>query len=167
MGKKILQTNKKLDPQVQAWGCYFRSLQGIAEDSLGFHLSPKEINSLYEKGQRDADTWAGFVKPMKANCWVSYPDAIVKQAFELMGTTHSAVQIGANKGGGPGSPMTFWDWVYDTGNFSYHYQVRWYQIAGKNWRHAILCDETGRTLFNPDPSLPLVGEPTIELWRVK
>jgi len=163
----IYQTDKRLNSQIQSWGCYFRSLQGIAEFVSKKTLTAIQINGLYFRGwQEEEKQWNGEMQaPMESNCYVNYPHKIISQAFTELGLDFQCTQIGANKKNRGKSP-TFWDSVVSSLDFSYDYQIQWYK-EGLSFSHAVLADRHGRVIFNPDPMLELKGVPEVELWRIR
>ncbi len=64
----ILQTDKRLVPQINEYGCYFMSILFLVNKHTGLQLSPRKINGLYHE-----IIDRGF---MDKNCYINNPQAI-------------------------------------------------------------------------------------------
>jgi hypothetical protein len=66
----ILQTDKRLNEQINKYGCYFMSILFLANKYIGLQLSTTSIISVYNQSVK--------LGIMESNCFINDPDNIFK-----------------------------------------------------------------------------------------
>jgi len=153
----ILQTDKRLLTPIQAGGCHFRSLQGIAEMKAGGWLTTEQINKAYY------DLVAAGA--MDHECVVKDPDAIANLAFlDLSRPELRARQVGQVWGRVALWAEEFWTILRGFTEKGF--------LEGKDPEkgeglHFRLGDRNAALIFDPFPGTPIHAELSAIIYRVR
>uniref|UniRef100_A0A6M3LM49 Uncharacterized protein n=2 Tax=viral metagenome TaxID=1070528 RepID=A0A6M3LM49_9ZZZZ len=93
---KFLQTDKRFNSLVNAYGCHFMSMLDMAERLSGLTLTLTQVQFLYDDAVES--------EFMDAECTLSKPHMVVNLAFDSLGIDQHCNQIGAIHNG----MVTFW-----------------------------------------------------------
>lgn len=96
----IFQNDRRLNRQINLYGCRFRCLQAIAEFSLGKALTVEQIEMGYQEAIKNKNV-------MKPNCACGKDEhEIINYAFKMLNSGLEGKQIGGIDSKGN---LTFWD----------------------------------------------------------
>lgn len=136
----IKQTDFRLTPEFNKWGCNVRSVIRLVEDWEGEEFSAQDIRDITQDAIMDEYVTAD----MKVKSYVG----LSRVAFRKLGNRTSFVMdVGTQR---PTSSPTFYGFVEKSGDLSYHYTIgRWKTYNGND--HYVLQSEGGTLLFDPYP----------------
>lgn len=152
----IRQTDYRLHRMVNIYGCYFRSLLGIAESWAGKRLTPDQINELYEMGIEGSNAL------MTERCSMGHGAGgeTCDMTFKMLDRPElRAWQMGSRI---KGEKAVF----FDKKKHPIHRTILWGNSTQAGWRHYRLGDEHGREIFDPDPTTEIEEEVTELLYMI-
>lgn len=142
----IKQTDPTLPLMINKYGCYLRSLQAIAEITVGKALDAPQIINLYYSLQQKKSSLGDGKPVLDIECYINDPNTIIKATFHELGVERSCYQIGlANVVNGKMDTPTFWSWVK---NPKYNFIIHQVVTALGNF-HFVLGDSLGNIIFDP------------------
>jgi len=131
--QKIKQNDPQLHPKIRAYGCFFRSLAGIAETHLQKYLTVNQINYLYDECSQNPSI-------MNENCWMGENSAkVIEYAAQELG--HSIIAI--RRGIYEKNVFTFWDSEFE------NYTDTVIKYKTKSGSHFCQADKQMREIFDP------------------
>jgi len=151
----IKQTDPRLPVLINKYGCYFRSLQAIAEITVGKQLDYTKIISLYYALQQKKSSLGDGKMIIDNECYVNDPNSVIRAAFQELGADRKCYQIGLVNivPALPCVPL-FWSWVKDV---RYDFIINQVVTVHGN-AHFVLGDSKGNTIFDPyDPPVTVTA----------
>lgn len=152
----IYQNDRRLKQVIRTFGCNFRSLQAIAEITLGQYLGAEQINDLHTMAMQNPDVLGEDCYCKAGLC------EIANSAFRLLGSKKRVIQCGSIIAGRPTSwggeilgqrdfhfTILHWFTKYRTGHFTLAdgqctelfdpHNIQWGEDLDKKGIKKILC----------------------------
>jgi len=130
---KIKQNDPRLLPKIRVYGCFFRSLAGIAETHLQKYLTANQINYIYAECSQNPSI-------MNENCFMGVNSAsVIKYASQELGHNLDAFRRGIFEK----NVFTFWE----TGHENYTDTIIKYKT--KSGAHFCQADKSMREIWDP------------------
>lgn len=126
----IKQNDTRLNESIRKFGCRFRSLQAIAEFSVGKFLTVEQIETAYKELQKP--------KVMNANCECGEKEhEIINHAFKMLGSTWKGKQVGAK------DLANNDEWAEQSGDFVI------FDYRTPQGKHFTLANSKAKEIFDP------------------
>jgi hypothetical protein len=148
---KIKQNDPRLLPKIRVYGCFFRSLAGIAETHLQKYLTANQINYLYAECSQNPSI-------MNENCFMGVNSAkVIESAARELGHTLDAYRRGLFEK----DVFTFWKPGYES------YTDTAIQYKTKSGAHFCQGDKSMHEIWNPwEGKLKLLYLQSVSLFEV-